>query len=217
MNPKLEEPANETMRFGSMLRRYLAIGILIVACFLLYNSYRILISPDLALHGANKQYLIMNNFYQQQKKSGDSVMVKKDILMDLVKVVEEKDEYSQSSKTWKNRLLAINQNIKKVISIAEVDHRMEPQQVCKIPDLDPYSPEIRKYINYRWKSITCKFQQKGLIKNGILQLNLSNVQRAGYYYIKRGDNDDIYYYSDYHSIVDNGFTMLKSAGLWFIS
>ena len=93
-----------------------------------------------------------------------------------------------STETWSSRLQQQQQQ----------EHQFQPpqkqqQQQCKLPNLDPFHPDIRKYIKDDWSSkAKCGIRRKAkILTGGRLHLKLKNVQRAGFYYIQRVNDFDV--------------------------
>jgi len=61
-------------------------------------------------------------------------------------------------------------------------------QQCVLPKLDPFHPDIRPHISYEWKNKCNLKRQAKILEGGRLHLKLENVQRAGFYYIRRRDD-----------------------------
>lgn len=80
-------------------------------------------------------------------------------------------------------------------------------QNCVIPDLDPFHPNVRPYISYRWRQ-RCGIKQNGKVEDGKLILKLKHVERAGFYYIRR-DGDFGIQYSEWIPLMNEANTTLK--------
>ena len=64
--------------------------------------------------------------------------------------------------------------------------QQQQQQRCIVPQLNPFNPEALPFIRYNYVGQKCPIHQVGKLKEGgVLMVNLTNVQAAGYMYIKR--------------------------------
>ena len=97
--------------------------------------------------------------------------------------------------------------MKQAITKDEGREKIGENQKCVIPNLDPFHPNIRQYIqNAPFEK--CGIKQNGKVKDGKLFLSLKNVQRAGFYYIQRNGDFDIKL-SNWHPLKDDTNTSLK--------
>lgn len=89
------------------------------------------------------------------------------------------------------------------------------KQFCNIPRLNPWHKDVRPFITQEWRNGKCIMRQLGKVENGVLKLSLPNVQRAGYYYFRRR-NEDTNEYSDWHSLRETQDDMLQK-GKFFLT
>jgi hypothetical protein len=82
------------------------------------------------------------------------------------------------------------------------------KQACNIPRLNPWHKDVVPFITHKWRNGKCVMRQLGKVENGVLKLRLPNVQRAGYYYFRRKD-EDTNEYSQWHTLRESQYDILQ--------
>ena len=73
---------------------------------------------------------------------------------------------------------------------------------CTIPKLDPYHSDVLPYFSKTTTKSRCRIKNIANIVNGNLVLSVKNVQRAGFYYIRRVDDFNIKF-SEWNSVTND--------------
>ncbi|XP_066923745.1 uncharacterized protein [Clytia hemisphaerica] len=85
----------------------------------------------------------------------------------------------------------------------------EVKNKCIIPILDPWHKDVAPFIDYKWRHQKCRIKRKVKLERGILKVNLENIQRAGFYYVRRKD-EDTNQYSRWHSLRDTQKDIIRN-------
>ena len=80
--------------------------------------------------------------------------------------------------------------VKPTVGIAESRSKLFTDQKCKIPELNPFHPDVIPHL--RESTVKpCAIKKYGELQHGILHLKLKNVQKVWLFYIHRVDDFNI--------------------------